>query len=339
MSEYMQPKDLARLALPPIAHTAQGNIRRVGVEIEFSGLSIEETAAVLGDLLGGPLEQPGRYEIEVRGDPAGPWQVELDFAYLKALGRLQYDDNLGGLVQEMAEDVLLAISERIVPVEVVGPPIGMDRLGDVNRLIAALRDAGARGTGDDPIFAFGMQLNPELPNTKVDSVRTYLQAYLCLEDWLRMRSQVDLTRRLTFFAHPFSKAYSRIVIDAGYSPDLDRLIDDYLDVNPTRNRSLDMLPLFAYLDEPRVRKRVDDERIKARPTLHYRLPNSEIDRPDWGVNDVWDDWLAVERLASDPERLARLCGAYAEFLDNPLECLTNDWADRTQQWLDANPAR
>jgi hypothetical protein len=265
--------------------------------------------------------------------------VELDFAYLKALGRLDYDDDLGGLVQEVAEDVLRAISERIVPVEVVGPPIPMDRLADVNRLIAALRTAGARGTGDDPVYAFGMQFNPELPDTDVDSVRGYLQAYLCLEDWLRMRSEVDLTRRLTFFADPFPKPYARTVVDAGYSPNRDRLIDDYLDANPTRNRSLDMLPLFAHLDEPRVRKRVDDDRVKARPTLHYRLPNSEIDRPGWDLNEAWDDWLVVERLATDPKRLAPLCSEYAEFLDSPIERLTNDWADRTQQWLDANPAR
>jgi hypothetical protein len=335
----MPTTETAHLALPPITHTAQGHIRRVGVEIEFSGLSLEQTAAVLCDLLGGPLEQPGRYEIEVQGDPAGPWQVELDFAYLKALGRLDYDDDLGGLVQEVAEDVLRAISERIVPVEVVGPPIPMDRLADVNRLIAALRTAGARGTGDDPVYAFGMQFNPELPDTDVDSVRGYLQAYLCLEDWLRMRSEVDLTRRLTFFADPFPKPYARTVVDAGYSPNRDRLIDDYLDANPTRNRSLDMLPLFAHLDEPRVRKRVDDDRVKARPTLHYRLPNSEIDRPGWDLNEAWDDWLVVERLATDPKRLALLCSAYAEFLDSPIERLTNDWADRTQQWLDANPAR
>jgi hypothetical protein len=32
-------------------------------------------------------------------------------------------------------------------------------------------------------------------------------------------------------------------------PDLDTLIDDYLEYNPTRNRALDFLPLFLHLDE------------------------------------------------------------------------------------------
>jgi hypothetical protein len=314
-------------------------MRRVGVEIEFSGLTLEQSADILCDLFGSSLTQPGRYEIEVHGDPAGPWQVELDFAFLKALGRRRLDDDLAGRVQEAAEDTLRAIAERIVPVEVVGPPLPMDRLGDVNRLIDALRAAGARGTGDDPIYAFGMQLNPELPDTDVDTVRAYLQAFLCLEDWLRQRSRVDLTRRLTFFADPFPKDYAKRVCDPDYAPNRDALIADYLDANPTRNRSLDLLPLFLYLDEARVRARTDDELVKARPTLHYRLPNSEIDRPDWSLNEPWDDWLVLERLVAEPRRLTDLCRRYRDFLDSPLQRLTDNWAERTQRWLDGHTDR
>jgi hypothetical protein len=314
-------------------------MRRVGVEIEFSGLTLEQSADILCDLFGSSLTQPGRYEIEVHGDPAGPWQVELDFAFLKALGRRRLDDDLAGRVQEAAEDTLRAIAERIVPVEVVGPPLPMDRLGDVNRLIDALRAAGARGTGDDPIYAFGMQLNPELPDTDVDTVRAYLQAFLCLEDWLRQRSRVDLTRRLTFFADPFPKDYAKRVCDPDHAPNRDALIADYLDANPTRNRSLDLLPLFLYLDEARVRARVDDELVKARPTLHYRLPNSEIDRPDWSLNEPWDDWLVLERLVAEPRRLTDLCRRYRDFLDSPLQRLTDNWAERTQRWLDGHTDR
>ncbi|OBX33760.1 putative amidoligase enzyme [Halomonas elongata] len=38
------------------------------------------------------------------------------------------------------------------------------------------------------------------------------------------------------------------MLDPDYQPDLRTLIDDYLEYNPTRNRELDLLPLFAYLD-------------------------------------------------------------------------------------------
>jgi hypothetical protein len=324
--------------MPPITQTADGATRRIGVEIELSGLSIDEAADVVSAHCGGAveLERPGRYEIEVLGDLAGPWQVELDFSALKTLGRMERDDGLASQVQELAEDVLRAVAERIVPVEVVSPPLPLERLGEVERLIAALRVAGARGTGDEPVYAFGMQLNPELPATDVDTIRGYLQAFLCLEDWLRRRARVDLTRRLALFAEPFPKDYARKVVDTDYVPHRDRLIDDYLAANPTRNRSLDLLPLFTYLDAPRVRAVVDDVRVKPRPTLHYRLPNSEIDQPDWGLHGPWRDWLVVERIAADPVALADLCARYAEFLSHPLERLTGDWAEPTDQWLAAH---
>ncbi|NBC47305.1 MAG: alpha-L-fucosidase, partial [Gammaproteobacteria bacterium] len=292
-----------QLTLPPLTETAGGQPRRVGVEIELSGLTVAETAQLVREELfgaeGGELRHPGRYEILLRGDPAGigspeDWKVELDFAFLKTMGRRERgDDDLSEAVEGLAEDLLRLVAERIVPVEVISPPLPLERLGEFNRIIERLRAAGAKGTADDPTFAFGMQLNPEIPATDADTIRQYLQAFLCIEDWLRERARVDLTRRLTFFADPFPKGYVRTAVASDYSPNLSQLIDDYLDANPTRNRALDMLPLFLYVDEQRVRERIDDERVKSRPTLHYRLPNSEIARPGWDLAQPWSDWLVV----------------------------------------------
>ncbi|MEA3639269.1 MAG: amidoligase family protein [Lamprobacter sp.] len=330
-----------KLAMPPLITTSAGQERRVGVEIELSGLSISETADLVQETLFGAdaaeVLHPGRYEIALRGDPAGDWEIELDFAYLKALGRRERnEDDLGAAVEGFAEDLLRLIAERIVPVEVISPPLPLSRLAEFNLIIERLRAAGASGTAGDPTYAFGMQLNPEMPATDVDSIRQYLQAFLCIEDWLRERAAVDLTRRLTFFADPFPKGYVRTAVAPSYSPNRAQLIDDYLAANPTRNRALDMLPLFAHLDEARVRERVQDERIKSRPTLHYRLPNSEVDRPGWDLSGPWQDWLVVERLAADPARLERLCATYSDYLNNPLGRLTGDWRQECQQWLSKN---
>ncbi|TVQ86267.1 MAG: alpha-L-fucosidase [Chromatiaceae bacterium] len=331
-----------RIPLPPRPLRADGSPRRVGVEIEFSGLSIDEVAALVRTELAGPagrLVPTGRYEIDVEGDAAGPWRVELDFGLLKSLGRRDREGrDLGATLEALAEDLLRGIAERIVPVEVVSPPLPVERLDAVNRLIARLRAAGARGTLDDPAYAFGMQLNPELPATDTATILHYLQAYLCLEDWLRARARVDWTRRLTFFADPFPRTWVRRSIDPDYAPERDRLIDDYLTANPTRNRALDLLPLFAELDPERVHARISDDRVKARPTLHYRLPNSEIDRPGWDLSQPWADWLVVERLAAAPERLVALCRTYASFLDRPLGGLplgglTGDWSATCTEWL------
>ncbi|WP_296897474.1 amidoligase family protein, partial [Thiohalocapsa sp.] len=184
------------LPMPPQTHRADGAWRRVGVEIEFSGLQLDEAAALVADTVSGSVTSPGRSERRIDGDPPGARPVELDFTLRKTLGRRERDGaELMDAAGDLAEDVLRLIAERVVPVEVVSPPLPMDRLETVNGLIWELRAAGAEGTGEELAYAFGLQLNPELPDTDVDTIRRYLQAFLCVEDWLRERADVDLTRR------------------------------------------------------------------------------------------------------------------------------------------------
>lgn len=324
-----------QLPLPPAPSTASGALRRVGVELEFGGLALDAVVGIVSDFVGGEPEARGRYEQAVAGDPAGPWEIERDFAWLKELGRRTRDPNdpLSGL-EEAGEELVRVASELLVPVEVVSPPLPMDRLGEVDTLIERLRRAGAVGTSGGVAYAFGLQINPELPDTGTDTLLGYFKAFLCLFDWLHKQAKVDLTRRLTPFIAPFPRAYVRRVVDPSYHPDLARLIDDYLADNPTRNRALDLLPVFLHLDEGRVRRVITDPRVKARPALHYRLPNCEIDHPGWGLAPLWADWLQVERLAARPERLREVCRAYAQFLDRPLGGLMDDWAEEVTRWIE-----
>jgi hypothetical protein len=300
----------------------------------MKGLDIDTLSALVAAHLDGKVEPASRYEHEISGDPAGKWKVELDFDYLKQRGRQQNEtEGLAGQLDDTAEDLLAAGAELLVPMEVVSPPLPMTRLGELQSLIVELRDAGARGTRDGLTFAFGMHLNPELPDTDVDTVTRYLKSYLCLFDWLKARAEIDLMRRVTVYIDPFPVEYVRKVTEPDYWPDMPQLIDDYLADNPTRNRALDMLPLFAFVDEKRVRATIDDPRIKARPTLHYRLPNCEIDEPGWDMGSAWRDWLQVEHLAMDKSRLNDLCGRYLEHLQAPIGRLINDWTEQLEPWL------
>jgi hypothetical protein len=333
----VSPANQGGLPLPPLRTTRSGRVRRIGVELELGGLQLEAAARIVAAHVNGSLEQHGRYEKEVRGDAAGPWGVELDFAWLKELGRRQRDPDAALTpLREAGEDVLREASEWLVPVEVVSPPLSMERLPEVDELIERLRRSGARGTGGGLFYAFGLQLNPEMPDTGAETVLRYLRAFLCLADWLEKRAEVDLARRLTVFVDPFPKEYVRRVIDPGYRPDLAQLIDDYLALNPTRNRALDFLPLFLHLDEGRVRSVVEDPRVKPRPALHYRLPNCEIDAPGWGLGPIWRDWLQVEHLAAEPERLGTVCDGYAGYLDRFLSRLLEDWHQEVGAWLKAS---
>lgn len=321
--------------MPPRQHSATGELRRVGVELEMNGLTLDRLAQLAAQFLGCQVEQTSRYERTLTGDLAGPWIVELDFAFLKKLGREQrQEDDLGDDLKSSAEEALKWLTDSLVPHELVSPPLPLNRLHEVDALIAHLRDAGAKGTDDRLTNAFGMQFNPEVPDTEADTISAYLKAFMCLYDWLLQRADINLTRRLTSYVDPFPSIYVKQVISQAYWPDMPQLIDDYLRDNPTRNRALDMLPLFKHLDAARVLAATGDARIKARPTFHYRLPDCLIDQPGWGLHLAWADWLQVERLACDRTRLDACCEAYRQHLDSGLSRLLTDWADQIDHdWL------
>jgi hypothetical protein len=325
----------ARLRLPERQLNALGKPRRVGVELEMIGLELNDIAEIVAKHQGLSITTDGRYRRVLGGDDAGDWIVELDFALLKRLGQEERDEEL--LIDDLrgsAEELLKVLAEIVVPLELVSPPLPMRRLAEVEELIVLLREAGAKGTSDSVSYAFGMHFNPEVPSWDPAVITAYLQAFLCLYEWLLVRADVNLTRRITSYIDPFPTDYVRGVLRTDYAPDLDTLIDDYLEFNPTRNRALDLLPLFLYLDEDRVRAVTADPLIKPRPAFHYRLPDCEIHLPDWGLHTAWHDWLEVEALAADRKRLAGCCAAYSVFLDKPLKRWLGDWAKETSRtWL------
>jgi hypothetical protein len=326
----------ARLLDPPLRLTASGAMRRVGVELELSGLDGELLADIVAGCLGGRRERFSAYEYQIIGDTAGPWRVELDLRLLKEWGRRPAPAAAPlRALDEIAEAVLRAGAERLVPWEVVTPPLPLGRLAEVEPLIERLREEGARGTTYGLTYAFGLQLNPEMPATDAMTVASYLKAFLCLFDWLKQEAHVDITRRLSPFIDPFPLGYVRQVVDDRYWPEIPTLIDDYLAANPTRNRALDMLPLLSHLDMDRVRRIVTDPLVSPRPALHYRLPNCEIDRPEWGIRTAWNDWIQVEHLAAEPARLGAVCTAYAAYLDRPVGRILEPWTQQIAPWLKA----
>lgn len=319
-------------SLPLSVDTERGQPRRVGVELEFIGLTPQAVAEQVQKCFGGSIESISDYEIEVRDTQHGDYTVELDMTYLKERGRSR-DQREADMLEDLAENVVALVAKHLVPVEIVAPPIAVHDLWELEDLVAAVRQAGAKGTKHAPTYAFGLHLNPELPATDADTVRRYLQAFLCLYPWLLERSAVDLSRRVTPYIDPFPEAYLKVMLAPDYAPGQQALIDDYLELNPTRNRALDMLPLFAYLDEERVREAVEDRRVKARPTLHYRLPNCQLDEPDWHLVRPWRDFLQLDALAAQPELLAGACAECLERSDKLGDRLFGNWAEAAYAWV------
>lgn len=310
---------------PPRTETRDGQPRRLGVELEFSGIPLDQIVDLMQKHLGGEVETVSPYELFLCDSSLGDFAVELDFAWLKRRGRERAEDDLADEWGQFGESVLKLAAEQLVPFEIVSPPIAMADLWRLGDLFQVLRQAGAQGTSGAPHYAYGLHLNPEMPDLEAGTILAYLRAFVCLFDWLRERSKVNLSRRITPYIDPFEKRYIKLLLQDDYQPELSQLIDDYLRHNPTRNRALDMLPLFAELDEERVRSAVDDDRIKSRPALHYRLPNCEIDDPNWSLVQPWRDWLQVEALACDPPRLQRITQQYREHLSGLAGGLFGDW--------------
>jgi hypothetical protein len=147
---------------------------------------------------------------------------------------------------------------------------------------------------------------------------------------------VDISRRIAPYINPFPRAYARLVLAPDYPADAGRLIDDYMEHNPTRNRSLDMLPVFAHVDADRTMRRVEENDmhlVKSRPAFHYRLPNCLVDEADWRVAREWNTWVDVERLACNKDKLARMSRDYLAADDQSFHPFIDKWSGLLEDYI------
>jgi len=283
--------------LPAQVNTQSSVMRRAGIELELADITPENVIQCMTRLYGGKATHNHAFHYTISDTQLGDFTLELDAKLLQRID-LNFDPQYQ-FVSDQAMRWIQKAAQWIVPWEIVCPPIAFDRLENLNSLFDSLREQGAKGTHHATQFAFGLHINPELPNTDSETILRYLQAFLCLYDWIYAKEQIDLIRKVAPFIKHFPSRYILKVLSCDYSPKLEQLIDDYLLDNPTRNRTLDLLPLFKFLREDTINKALPNEKINARPTLHYRLPNCDIDNPNWNLLFPWSLWLQVEKLAND----------------------------------------
>ncbi|MBN8413248.1 amidoligase family protein [Halomonas denitrificans] len=309
---------------PPEPTTSDGATRKVGVEIEFAGLDAMATTKLVQSLFEGRIDVQSAHRMKVCDTRWGDFKIELDSHYVHpdaAQESAQQDDweRMRRDIDRRSRELLGDMVTGVVPTEIVCPPVPWDELDTLDALFDALRQHGAKGTEASLLYGFGLHLNPELPSLEAADILRYLRAYLLSANWLREQIRVDITREVLPHANPFHKRYCLKLFDPDYAPDIDTLIDDYLADNPTRNRDLDMLPLFAHLRPEHPHELFRKELVQPRPTFHYRLPNAQLSEPDWGAVTEWNRWLEVERLACAPDTLSERMAEYrARHLDRSL---------------------
>jgi len=317
----------------PVLKNAQGDIRQVGFEMEYTGINLAQTSDLVVSLLGGEVVRKNAFSVTIKDTSIGNVALELDMpllknevykTYLEALGIVLEAEQMAS-VEQLLDDAVSAV----VPYEIVLPPLPMNNFQVVEALREAMLLAGAKGTHSSFAYAFGLHINPELPALDLGVMVRYMQAFLLLEDWIRVQSQIDWTRRLTPFINPFPKGYKTHVLDVNYDSTWNTFLKDYITHNPTRYRSLDLLPALAWVDKDGLRALFSDaDTIGARPTFHYRLPNCRLNDPLWRITQEWHYWVLVEMLANDDEKRKKMLqafqiskGALIELLNTFVGCL------------------
>lgn len=333
--------EVEQLKYPNNQTNHEGKSRKVGIELEFANLKLDQIAEIIIDQFGGELHKVNPYHYEVTNTPLGRFIMEIDASLLKEMVIQGYLEEMGisrkedYKLREAIDNILRDVAESVVPYEVSTPPIAIDQIDQIETLKNNLRKAGAKGTEDSLVYAFGLQLNPDVPSLEPAYLVNYIRAFMLFYHYLKQQLEVDFTRKLTPYVNPYSRKYTKIVLNEGYQPSMEKLIDDYVYHNPTRNRSLDLLPLFAFLDYQKVSEAVEDTLIKPRPTFHYRFPNSKVSLESWTIVHEWNHWVMVEKLAEDEKNLRILSEDYLKYLDDPFY-FKKDWITQLQAWIDQN---
>jgi len=312
--------------IPGRAKNTAGEWRKVGFELEFTGLDLADTIKVVAQVLSGREKNrtPASAEIEV--ESYGTFTVELDWNFLKQKAQAS-----NGSDEKEWLELLSQAATLLVPVEVVCPPIALNNMEAINPLVLGLRQAGAMGTEDSLIAAYGIHINAETPSLELDTIRAYVDAFALLQWWLVDEHEVDLARRVSPYVDLYPEAYLRELFSTQYTS-MEQFTQAYLKHNASRNRALDMLPLLAHVNQDLVNAAVTDAKIKSRPAFHYRLPNCQIDKASWDLAQSWNTWWVVEELANQAEELEFLKNKFLAMNRPVLGVSRSDWTNLIHTW-------
>lgn len=288
----------ARFPTLPDLPEGPGAPRAVGVELEFGALAPDAAAELCRGAAGGRVRQVSASEWRVEKSRLGTLEVYLDTA-LRPEGT------------DRAAEMGVAVARQVVPIEIVTAPLPQTRLEEVDALAAALAEAGAEGSRAHLVHSFGLHLNVTLadPETGRDLPRV-ARAFALLEDWLRARDPMDMSRRVLPFTAPFPPGFRDALV--ALAPDappaaLFDLIDAHLS---SRNHGLDLMPAYAHVAPERfARHPAAAGAVAARPAYHFRQPESRIGEAGWSLAYDWRRWWLVERVAADDALAARLAAA------------------------------
>lgn len=320
---------------PPVLYNEKGELRKVGFEIEFGELNLDAVANCIIETYGGTKHRISNFLQEVTDTAIGKFTLKMDS---RILTEKQYEGTMekfgiDGKTKDM-EDLVESVASWVVPYEIDTPPVPITEVAIIDKLRHALFQKNAKGTKYSILYAYATHVNAEIPAQNAETILRYLKAFLLLYPWIFETSDISLSRKIASYISPFKDNYIKLVLQPGYNPDLETLIDDYHKYNPDRNRPLDLYPVFAWLDKEKIGAMEGIGNVKPRPTLHYRLPNSLVDEKDWSIANEWNSWVVIEKLATNPQKIKLLCKEYLELEEDTLFGFNDKWIRRTEDWVE-----
>jgi len=326
---------------PPKTTNPDGRERSAGYEFEFTGIDMADAAALIQTLYGGIIQKKSAYEFDVGDTQFGTFRIELDAQLLRekkyeALLKKVGIDLETFKKKKTIEDSLMELASSVVPFEIITPPIPLSKMHRLNAITKNLREKKAEGTGSSFIYAFGLHINPEVSDKSTASILNHLRAYVLLDPWIRKDAKIDVSRRITPFINPYKENYILHILNEEYLPDLETLIKDYFAFDNSRNRALDLLPLFMHLNRELTSALLEDTLTSGRPTWHYRLPNCSIEDESWTLALEWNRWVIVEKLAQDENELYRYMRAYKKVKKETVIGFERKWVELMNRWVKEN---
>lgn len=304
--------------------------RKIGVEIEFYGVDVAQTSTLLSGLFNGDIKQNSNSEATLENSQIGDIKVELDAQLAhKISDYTSKNNNDFSQTLGQAGNELLRLAS--VPVEIVFPPVDINKLDQLDSVIPLLCDAGAKGTQDSPFFAFGVHLNVSTSETKPAYYRDVMLSFFLLQYWLAKKTRQDFSRVVSGYNKLYPHKFGIGLMNVEFLT-LIELINFYEIHVPDRNYALDMYPLWAHLHKDCLSEKKQNL-IKARPTFHYRLPDCKLGQEGWNFSQEYKWWCEVEKLAKDKKKLNDIVASYCKsipsfsdpFGNKWLEVLINEW--------------
>ena len=331
----------------PVIYNEQGEVRKVGFELEYANVGVEETVKIIQELYGGQPEAEHRFSQKVVGTRLGDFSVELDLRLLTEKSYKQIFDKLNINLQDIklgsttledkVETALESLISKYIPYEVGTPPVPCTEIAQFEQLRQALYEHHAKGTEAFLTNAFGTHINVEVPDTSTETILRFIRSFLLLYPWLLQAGETDFARlNMTTFINPYQLDYVKLVLDPAYRPSQEQLIQDYHRLNPDRNRPLDLYPLFAALNQELLNQFSNLGKVKPRTTFHYRLPNSLVSQAGWTLAQEWNLWVVIEELANDPARIASMTQEYLQIKDDTLIGSDSKWVKQVEKWVSEN---